>query len=108
MRHSFLPWTLLALVLLAGVGGFLLEQQKQGALESRVATTTHAEERARTELTAVTEANRALDNRVQELQNELRRANARAATARIEAMTKKEKVTEKKARRRHGKRDRRA
>jgi hypothetical protein len=97
-----MAWMLSVMALLVGVSGFLLEKQKLDAAELRAEGAAKAEVRARADLTEVTDANRALGVRVQELQGQLSHLTAKSAIARAEP-EKKHASPSKKARRKHAK-----
>jgi hypothetical protein len=101
-QSSMLPWILFALVLVAGIGAILVEEQKLDAAAMRVVSTTKSEEKARAELTEATSARRALETRVQELQAENGRLTIKvAAAARPEPPAAAKARSTKKARRKH-------
>ncbi|HEX9101998.1 MAG TPA: hypothetical protein VF997_07340 [Polyangia bacterium] len=80
-KHSMLAWILFGLALVAGIGIFLVEEQKLAAEAGRVAVAAKAEEKARAELTDVGNAKRALETRLQELQAENGRLTVKVAAA---------------------------
>jgi hypothetical protein len=95
-----LPWILFALVLVGGIGAILVEEQKLDAAAMRAANTTKSEEKARAELTEATNAKKALETRVQELQAENGRLTVKvAATAKLDPPQKAH--SRKKARSKH-------
>jgi hypothetical protein len=99
-QSSLLPWILFALVLVGGIGAILVEEQKLDAAAMRALTMTKSESKARLDLAEATNAKRALETRVQELQTE----NGRL-TIKVAAAAKPEPAAQarssKKARRKH-------
>jgi hypothetical protein len=102
--RSVLPWILVVLTLIAGIGGLLIEKQKVDAAEGRIAVAQRNEEKARAELTELAAANSALDGRVLAMQNELSQLKMKSA-ARVAVSHEQpaKKKISKKARRKHGK-----
>ena len=85
-KQSMLAWILFSLVLVAGIGGILVEEQKLDAAVARAASAARSEQKARAELTDVGNAKRALETRVQELQAENGRLTVKvAASAHVDA-----------------------
>ncbi|MCU1283199.1 MAG: hypothetical protein JWM53_6745 [bacterium] len=100
-QSSMLPWILFALTLVGAIGAVLVEEQKLDAAAMRAANTTKSEEKARAELNEATNAKRALETRVQELQAENGRLTIKvAAAAKIDPPAKGAHST-KKARSKH-------
>jgi hypothetical protein len=94
-------WILFSLVLVAGIGGILVEEQKLQAAVGRAASATKSDDKARAELADVVNAKRALETRVQELQAENGRLTVKvAAAARVDPPAVHAR-TPKKARRKH-------
>jgi hypothetical protein len=100
-QAPMLPWILFALVLVGGIGAILVEEQKLDAAAMRVANTTKSEEKARAALTEATNAKKALETRVQELQAENGRLTVKvAATTKLDPPAHRAHST-KKARSKH-------
>lgn len=101
-KSSMVPWILFALTLVAAVGALLVEEQKLDAATARVAVAAKSEEKARSELTDVGNAKRALETRVTELQAENGRLTARvAAAAHVDAAPATHARSAKKSRKHH-------
>ncbi len=100
-KQSTLAWILFALVLVAGIGGILVEEQKLDAATTRAAAAAKAEEKARAELTDLGNAKRTLETRVQELEAENGRLTVKVAAARVAPVAAEHARATKKARRKH-------
>jgi Sec-independent protein translocase protein TatA len=101
-QPSMTPWILFALVLVAGIGAVLVEDQKLDAATMRVTTTVEAEKKARAEAVAAMQAQKTLENRVQELQAENGRLAVKVSAAAKSSEQQPAKThASKKARRKH-------
>jgi hypothetical protein len=100
-QTSMTPWILFALVLVAGIGMVLVEEQKLDAAAMRVTTTVEAEKKSRAEAVEAMAGKRALETRVQELQAENGRLTVKVAAGAkpVEQPTKARAA--KKVRRKH-------
>jgi hypothetical protein len=100
-QSSMLPWILFALVLVGGIGAILVEEQKLDAAAMRALTMTKSESKARLEAAEATNAKRALETRVQELQTENGRLTIKVAAAAKPDPAASKARSAKKARRKH-------
>jgi hypothetical protein len=96
------PWIMFVLAVVLGLGGVLVEKQKLDGETRRAVAATQAEEKARSELSDVEASKRSLEARIQELESQNSRLNAKASAHTPEAMKDPEKP--RKAGRKHHKR----